>query len=69
MKRIFISIIAITLVMFSGLLIGVYAQEKNTGKESRLTVPWDEFKKLVNIYYIRSPLFQYHLSKILKLIR
>ena len=49
MKRIFISIIAITLLMFSGLLIGVYAQEKNADKESRLTVPWDEFKKLVNI--------------------
>ena len=49
MKRIFISIIAVTLLMFSGLLIGVYAQEKNVDKESRLTVPWDEFKKLVNI--------------------
>ncbi len=49
MKKIFISIIAVTLLMFSGLLIGVYAQEKNADKESRLTVPWDEFKKLVNI--------------------
>jgi len=49
MKRIFICIIAITLLMFSSLLIGVYAQEKSVGKESRLTVPWDEFKKLVNL--------------------
>lgn len=49
MKRVFICIIAITFLMFSSLLIGVYAQEKSVYKESRLTVPWDEFKKLVNL--------------------
>ena len=49
MKRIFIYAIAVALLISSGSLIGVHAQEEVTEGESRLTVPWDEFKKLVNL--------------------
>ena len=49
MKKILTSVIATMLLLFSCLLIGVSAQEKNTDKTGELTIPWDDFKKLVNL--------------------
>jgi len=47
-RRIFIGLIGIMILIGSGLLAGVYADEKNN-KKSRLTVPWDEFKQLLHL--------------------
>ena len=49
MKRVLINIVMTMVLICGGLLIEVYAQDNNTNKDGRLTVPWDEFKKLVNL--------------------
>jgi len=49
MKRVMISIMTSIILVFCILPIGIDAQEKDYDKESRLSVPWDEFKKLVNL--------------------
>jgi len=48
MKGIFTGFVLTTLLVFCGLFGNVYAQE-NTGRNSQLTVPWEEFKKLLNL--------------------
>lgn len=47
MKTAFILILSFAVLVFCSLPIWVGAQEKGMEKESRLSVPWDEFKKLV----------------------
>ena len=48
MKRIAVSVIMIAVLMVSGLTITAHAQDKPVN-DTRLTVPWDEFKRLVNL--------------------
>ena len=47
-RKLLISFIWTLLLVFTGLLVGVYAQD-NTNNKSQLTVPWDEFKKLLQL--------------------
>jgi hypothetical protein len=48
MKRITVGVITIAILIVSGLTIAAHAQDK-PGNDTRLSVPWDEFKKLVNL--------------------
>jgi hypothetical protein len=48
MKRIAVSVIMIAVLMVGGLTITAHAQDKPEN-DTRLTVPWDEFKRLVNL--------------------
>ena len=47
-RRMLIGLIGIMILIRSGLLGGVYADE-NTNKKSQLTVPWDEFRQLLHL--------------------
>lgn len=49
MKRILVGVAASVILLCSGMLTAVSAQEKNADKTGELTVPWDEFKRLVNL--------------------
>lgn len=48
MKTAIVATLAAVLLICSPLLLTLTAQE-NEGKESQLTIPWDEFKKLLNL--------------------
>ena len=48
MKRSIITVITLSFLMFNLLSIQVLAQEKPRNT-SELTIPWDEFKKLINL--------------------
>jgi hypothetical protein len=47
-RKMFIGLIGIMILIPSGLLVEVYADE-NANKKSQLTVPWDEFKQLLHL--------------------
>jgi len=48
MKKVLVISIAAVLLVCSPFVLMLQAQE-NTNKESQLTIPWDEFKKLLNL--------------------
>jgi hypothetical protein len=47
-RKLSISFFTALLLLFSGLFLGVFADE-NINDKSQLTVPWDEFKKLIHL--------------------
>lgn len=47
-RKVFISLLVTVFLTWCGLWTGIYADE-GTGKESQLTVPWDEFKQLLHL--------------------
>jgi hypothetical protein len=49
MRRILMAVTATMLLLSGALLTGVSAQEKVPDKTGELTVPWDEFKELLNL--------------------
>ena len=49
MKKQMLGILITTLVLITSMVFPGFAQEKNTDQKGELTVPWDEFKKLVDI--------------------
>ena len=49
MRKQMLYILMTTLLLLCSMLVLSYAQEKSTNQKGELTVPWDEFKKLVDI--------------------
>ena len=49
MRRNPLGIVVIMFLLLAGMLAVGYAQEEDTTEKGELTVPWDEFKRLVNL--------------------